>query len=238
MSSSLEKPDTRPTMENTFEITAELRAQFDVESEPWPYEVTTTGVRAFARGVGYTDEIYYDLNVARTNGHNGLPAPPCYLGTPVYHPARSDEVFSVPQGTGPRPRYGLTNVLDGGTEIHYERPLESGETNGQRSTDRPAIQAEQILRTGGDRHYRSDVPRRRGLRRRPRALAVHPLLGADPVQESTWPSVGDELPPLTKKFERSQLVVFAAGSGDFNPLHFDPNWPQARVIGDNIVQDD
>jgi acyl dehydratase len=55
------------------------------------------------------------------------------------------------------------------------------------------------------------------------------------VQESTWPSVGDELPPLTKQFERSQLVVFAAGSGDFNPLHFDPNWPQARVIGDNIV---
>jgi hypothetical protein len=128
MSSSVEKPDGRPTMENTFEITAELRAQFDVESEPWPYEVTTTGVRAFARGVGYTDEIYYDLDVARTNGHNGLPAPPCYLGTPVYHPTRSDEVFSVPRGTGPRPRYGLTNVLDGGTEISYERPLESGET--------------------------------------------------------------------------------------------------------------
>jgi 3-methylfumaryl-CoA hydratase len=30
-------------------------------------------------------------------------------------------------------------------------------------------------------------------------------------------------------------VKYAAGSGDFNPLHFDPDFPQARDIGDNIV---
>ena len=48
-------------------------------------------------------------------------------------------------------------------------------------------------------------------------------------------SVGDELPPLTKVLDRSQLVKYAAGSGDFNPLHFDPEFPQAISIGDNIV---
>jgi acyl dehydratase len=48
-------------------------------------------------------------------------------------------------------------------------------------------------------------------------------------------SVGDELPPLTKTLDRSQLVKYAAGSGDFNPLHFDPEFPQAIAIGDNIV---
>ena len=48
-------------------------------------------------------------------------------------------------------------------------------------------------------------------------------------------SVGDELPPLSKTLDRSQLVKYAAGSGDFNPLHFDPEFPQAAAIGDNIV---
>jgi hypothetical protein len=48
-------------------------------------------------------------------------------------------------------------------------------------------------------------------------------------------SVGDELPPLSKVLDRAQLVKYAAGSGDFNPLHFDPEFPQAIRIGDNIV---
>ena len=48
-------------------------------------------------------------------------------------------------------------------------------------------------------------------------------------------SIGDELPPLEKTPTREQLVKYAAGSGDFNPLHFDPEFPQAREIGDNIV---
>jgi len=49
------------------------------------------------------------------------------------------------------------------------------------------------------------------------------------------PRVGDELPPLTKTPDREQLVKYAAGSGDFNPLHYDPDFPQARAIGGNIV---
>jgi acyl dehydratase len=49
------------------------------------------------------------------------------------------------------------------------------------------------------------------------------------------PAVGDELPPLAKTPDREQLVKYAAGSGDFNPLHFDADFPQARAIGANIV---
>ncbi len=48
-------------------------------------------------------------------------------------------------------------------------------------------------------------------------------------------NVGDELPELTKAPDRSQLVKYAAGSGDYNPLHFDPDFPQAIQIGDNII---
>jgi N-terminal half of MaoC dehydratase len=112
----------------SIEITPEMRAQIGVESDPWPYEVTAPGIRAFARGVGYTDTIYYDPDDARAAGYKHLPAPPCYLGIPAFLPGRSDPVFSTPPGTGPRPRYGLTNVLDGSTEVLYERPLLAGET--------------------------------------------------------------------------------------------------------------
>jgi acyl dehydratase len=55
------------------------------------------------------------------------------------------------------------------------------------------------------------------------------------MPEFARPAVGDELPPLTKTLDRLELVRYAAGSGDFNPLHYDPDFPQAREIGDNIV---
>ena len=49
------------------------------------------------------------------------------------------------------------------------------------------------------------------------------------------PSVGDRLPTLTKNPDREALVKYAAGSGDFNPLHFDTDFPQVKEIGSNIV---
>lgn len=53
----------------------------------------------------------------------------------------------------------------------------------------------------------------------------------------TWETiaVGDELPELRKTPDVSQLVKYAAGSGDFNPLHYDYNFPQAKQIGSIIV---
>ncbi len=38
-------------------------------------------------------------------------------------------------------------------------------------------------------------------------------------------AVGAELPPLVKRPDREQLVKYAAGSGDFNPLHYDADFP-------------
>jgi hypothetical protein len=110
-----------------FEVTDEMRAVIGVESEPWPVELTTTSIRAFARGVGYTDGRYYDEDEARAAGHDALPAPPCYLGTPVWIPGKSDATFSGPRNTGPSVRHGLKGLLDGGTEVVYERPLKAGD---------------------------------------------------------------------------------------------------------------
>jgi hypothetical protein len=110
-----------------FELTDEMKAVVGVESDPWPVELTTTSIRAFARGVGYTDAKYYDLDTAKGEGYDTLPAPPCYLGTPVFIPGKSDPTFSGPRNTGPGLKHGLKGLLDGGTEVVYERPLEAGD---------------------------------------------------------------------------------------------------------------
>lgn len=48
---------------------------------------------------------------------------------------------------------------------------------------------------------------------------------------------GQELPEIKITPDKQQLVKFAAGSGDFNPLHFDENFPMLKPMGlqENIV---
>lgn len=115
-------------MAKEFEITDEMRSVLGQESPPWTYELTTTSVRAFARGVGYTDPVYYDLDAARAAGYRSLPAPPCYLGTPVFIPGKSNDTFSGPNQSGPRLNHGLKGLLDGGTETEYFEELCAGDT--------------------------------------------------------------------------------------------------------------
>ena len=105
-------------MADTIEITDEMRAVVGIPSMPWTFEVTTTSVRAFARGVGYTDPVYYDEPAARAAGYRSLPCPPTYLGTPVFIPGKSSDTLSVPIDTA-RVNHGLSNILDGGTETEY-----------------------------------------------------------------------------------------------------------------------
>jgi acyl dehydratase len=53
----------------------------------------------------------------------------------------------------------------------------------------------------------------------------------------TWDAFkeGDEIPVLKKKPGVTQLVKYAAGGGDFNPLHHDFAFPQSKAIGSIIV---
>ena len=48
---------------------------------------------------------------------------------------------------------------------------------------------------------------------------------------------GQELSEIKIAPDKQQLVKFAAGSGDFNPLHFDENFPMLKPMGlsENIV---
>lgn len=100
-------------------VTGEMRSQVGAPREPVQTEVTTTSVRMFARSVGYDDPVYYDREEAQRRGYRDLPAPPGYLGTPVYNPATADPTFGAPRSTqaGVRSPYKL--VLNGGTDVEY-----------------------------------------------------------------------------------------------------------------------
>lgn len=100
-------------------ITDEMRTQIGVDREPVEFEVTTTSVRMFARAVGYDDPVYYDRAEAQRRGYANLPAPPGYLGTPVFDPSRADPTFGAPRSAqaGVRSPYKL--VLNGGTDVEY-----------------------------------------------------------------------------------------------------------------------
>ncbi|MFN0145902.1 MAG: MaoC family dehydratase N-terminal domain-containing protein [Dehalococcoidia bacterium] len=101
-------------------ITDEMRAAIGKESEPVTHEVDRTAIRMFARSVGHTDPLYYDVAVARAAGYADIPAPPGYLGTPVFNLKTSDPTTGRRIGAGElqasRP---LTRRLNGGTEIEY-----------------------------------------------------------------------------------------------------------------------
>ena len=115
-------------MAKEFQITDAMRARIGEASPPWTYEVTTTSVRAFARGVGYTDPVYFDVEAARKAGYRSLPAPPTYLGTPVFIPGESSDTFSGPARAGARLDHGLKGLLDGGTETEYLETICAGDT--------------------------------------------------------------------------------------------------------------
>ncbi|HIG70701.1 MAG: MaoC family dehydratase N-terminal domain-containing protein [Myxococcota bacterium] len=115
-------------MAENIEITEEMRAVIGIVSAPWTHEVTTTSVRAFARGVGYTDLVYFDEAAAKAAGYRSLPAPPTYLGTPIFIPGESSDTFSGPKDSGPSIDHGLPNLLDGGTETEYYGDICAGDT--------------------------------------------------------------------------------------------------------------
>jgi hypothetical protein len=49
------------------------------EIAPIPFEVERGRLRFFARTIGLTDPIYFDLDAARRAGHRDLPVPPTFL---------------------------------------------------------------------------------------------------------------------------------------------------------------
>jgi hydroxyacyl-ACP dehydratase HTD2-like protein with hotdog domain len=108
-------------------ITEEMRARIGVESAPWTLEVDKTSVRMFARSCQYTDPVFFDEAFAKSKGYRSLPAPPHYLGTPIFNPTTSDATFGGGGGGGMRGNPKLKRVLNGGTDIEYFDTIQAGD---------------------------------------------------------------------------------------------------------------
>jgi hypothetical protein len=93
------------------DLTDEMKAAVGQETGRSTYEVTTQGIRTFARSVGYKDSKYYDEAAAKTLGYDGLPSPPGFLGMPIFNPDSAGgarrELFENP----------FQRRLNGGTEV-------------------------------------------------------------------------------------------------------------------------
>ena len=93
-------------------ITDEMRATIGVEGPPTLMDVDKTGIRMFARAVGYTDQRFYDEAYAKRKGYRSLLAPPGYLGTAQFNPNTPRQAMGPARG-----RQG--GGLDGGVERKY-----------------------------------------------------------------------------------------------------------------------
>ena len=118
------------------DLTPEMKAAVNRPGAPTTYEVTTLGIRTFARAVGYTNPLYFDEGAAKAAGHKALVAPPGYLGMPVFNPNATagrqrdyDSPFTrnLNGGTGvfPSERVYAGDVLDAVTTL-VELKLERG----------------------------------------------------------------------------------------------------------------
>ncbi len=114
-------------MAEKFEITSEMKEKIGWQSDPWTFEVTRTSIRAFARGVGYTDQVYFDVAEAKKAGYSDLPAPSTYLGTAIFIPGKSNDNLPFPPGFRVDLNHGLPGLLDGGGETEYFEPILAGD---------------------------------------------------------------------------------------------------------------
>ena len=102
------------------ELTDEMKAAIGQAGPVTRYEVTAQGIRTFARAVGYQNPIYFDDEVANARGHRALPAPPGFLGVPIYRP--NDHVQYGPSFVDPFKR-----ELNGGTGVTLVAQVYAGD---------------------------------------------------------------------------------------------------------------
>ena len=97
--------------EELTELTDEMKAAIGSTGPVTTYEVTTQGIRTFARAIGYRNAIYYDEEAAKAKGHRALAAPPGFFGMPKFNP------MAPRVGGGRGFQTPFRRALNGGTEV-------------------------------------------------------------------------------------------------------------------------
>ncbi len=102
------------------DLTPEMKAAIGKSQPPVMYEVTSLGIRTYARAVGFKNPLYYDVEAAKAKGHRDLVAPPGYLGMPIFDPNKS--TARVQDFPSP-----FTRNLNGGNEIECIEHVYAGD---------------------------------------------------------------------------------------------------------------
>ena len=112
-------------------ITDEARAWAEQSFPDYEVVVGRTDIRRFARAIGETDPIYFDVAAARAAGHPDLPAPP-YFPYTVRNQATHlvDREGLAPDGSarGDVPPLPTTRAMAGETEIELGSQIHAGDT--------------------------------------------------------------------------------------------------------------
>jgi acyl dehydratase len=108
------------------ELTDEMKAAIGTRGPTTVYEVTTQGIRTFARAVGYRDPVFYDEDEARKRGHPALLAPPGFLGMPRFNPF-APRMEGRAEGRALAFRSPFRRVLNGGTRVEPLQHVYAGD---------------------------------------------------------------------------------------------------------------
>lgn len=113
--------DEEERLAEPFQLTDEMKAAIGKSGDPSAYEVTSQGIRLFARAVGYRNPLYFDEEYAKSKGHPTIIAPPGYFGVQVWDPRRGS--------AGPRRMYEspFSRNLNGGTEVEPIQHVYAGD---------------------------------------------------------------------------------------------------------------
>lgn len=103
-------------------VTDEVRALVGREWPSVELEVERTGIRMWARAVGFDDSVFYAEAVARERGFASLPAPPGFIGATRSRPGNAE---LEPPIRGLHPQF--TRSLNGGTEFECLASVVAGD---------------------------------------------------------------------------------------------------------------
>ena len=112
-------------------ITDEARAWAEQSLPDYEVDVGRTDIQRFARAIGETDPIYFDVAAARSAGHPDLVAPayfPYVIRNQAAHLVDRERLAPDGSARGDVPPLPTTRAMAGETEIELGPPIHAGDT--------------------------------------------------------------------------------------------------------------
>lgn len=112
-------------------ITAAARTWADQEFPTYEFDIGRGDIRRFARAIGETDPIYFEVDAARAAGHPDLPAPPYFpyaLRNQAAHLVARDGIAPDGSARADVPPLPTTRAMAGETEIELGPQIYAGDS--------------------------------------------------------------------------------------------------------------